>query len=246
MLHAMLLPPGLILVLCAFGWVVGRRNPRAGRAIIGGALLLLLALSAPAVSRALLASLEGPVPDALPAAGDAGALVVLGGDTGGRSPGAHAVEVGALTLQRLAHAARLARDTGLDVLVTGGPTRPGAPPVGRLMADVLERDFGVTANWVDDAALTTWENAENAALLLRPHGVRRVLLVTHAFHMERARAAFEHAGLDVTPAPFAFQSPADGPLIGDLLPRASALRGSSLALHEWWGRAYYALRRALD
>ena len=50
----------------------------------------------------------------------------------------------------------------------------------------------------------------------------------------------------MTPAPFGFQSPADGPWFGELLPRASALRNASLALHEWWGRAYYALRRGFE
>ena len=39
---------------------------------------------------------------------------------------------------------------------------------------------------------------------LEAAGVRRILLVTHAMHMKRARDAFEAAGLEVVPAPTAW------------------------------------------
>ncbi len=48
---------------------------------------------------------------------------------------------------------------------------------------------------------STRQNARFAARLLLPRGVRRVLLVTCDFHMERALACFRGAGFDPVPMP---------------------------------------------
>ncbi|MCB9899645.1 MAG: YdcF family protein [Planctomycetes bacterium] len=245
MVDAFLLPPGVLLLAALLAFVVRRRRPLLARALAWSAVSVAYLLSTPLVSGALLGALEGRPPDALPKAGEAQAIVVLGGDVGGRTPGEARPEVGPLTLERVRHAARIARETGLPLLVTGGTTRPDTPPVGRLMSEALARDFGLPTRWIDDRARTTWENAERAADLLRADGVTRVLLVTHAFHMPRALAAFARTGLLATPAPFAFH---DEPLRWPdaLLPGSGAFRASCLALHEWIGRAFYALRTALD
>ena len=48
---------------------------------------------------------------------------------------------------------------------------------------------------------TTREEAMQMQRLLQPRGVRRILLVTDAPHMLRARALFERVGFEVLPAP---------------------------------------------
>ena len=65
-------------------------------------------------------------------------------------------------------------------------------------------------------------------------GVQRVAVVTHGWHMLRSARAFERAGLQVLPAPMGFKS-GQGRRLYRVLPRASALADSSLALHEWLG-----------
>ena len=48
---------------------------------------------------------------------------------------------------------------------------------------------------------TTRDEAAGVKALLAPKGVRRILLVTGALHMRRARWLFERAGFEVIPAP---------------------------------------------
>ena len=71
-------------------------------------------------------------------------------------------------------------------------------------------------------------------------GPLRVLLVTSAFHMPRARRLFfERAGLAVLPFPVDFQvSAGGGATVMDLPPSASALRQTELAWGEIYGRLF--------
>ena len=69
---------------------------------------------------------------------------------------------------------------------------------------------------------------------LKAAGIERIALVTHAWHMVRATRDFERAGLQVLPAPTGFKG-GQARKLYRLLPRASALADSSLALHEWLG-----------
>jgi uncharacterized SAM-binding protein YcdF (DUF218 family) len=59
-------------------------------------------------------------------------------------------------------------------------------------------DVIVTEGW---QPTTRAEAAWSAEVLGRRLGVRRILLVTDALHMRRARSLFERAGLSVRPAP---------------------------------------------
>jgi len=73
--------------------------------------------------------------------------------------------------------------------------------------------------------------------------VTRVLLVTSAFHMPRARQLFEDAGLAVTTFPVDFaHSDAGGVGVLDFLPSAGALGETQTAMREMYGRLYYRVR----
>ena len=108
------------------------------------------------------------------------------------------------------------------------------------MRDALDRDFGVEVKWTEPLSRNTLENAGLSAGILRGAGVGAVYLVTHAWHMPRARGAFEQAGLAVVPAPTAFTTRRK-PGVLAWVPDARALRDSSAALHEMLGRAWYRL-----
>ena len=66
-------------------------------------------------------------------------------------------------------------------------------------------------------------------------------LVTHAWHMPRARLAFEHAGFQVIAAPTAFTTGFQTTAL-DVLPDARALRDSALFFHELIGMLWYRVR----
>ena len=152
-----------------------------------------------------------------------------------------------MTLERLRYGAALQRATGLRVLVSGGVPSGSTISLASIMRQSLEDDFHVPVTWVEDQAQDTHQNAEQSAIILKASGVDRVLLVTHAWHMRRAKLVFERAGLVVMPAPTAFTKAPPGQIsgIGDgirgLLPTVKAMQNSYFAFHEILGMAYYQL-----
>lgn len=231
---APLLPPfnGLLLVLA--GALLRRRW------LVAAGLVLLFVLSLPAVGDALLRGLEGEPLDLARPHG-AQAIVVLGGGRYRDAPEYGADTVNGYTLERLRYAARLQRQTGLPVLVSGGQPDGGGLSEAEAMRRVLADEFGVPVRWVEGASDNTHDNATLSAALLRPDQVQRVLLVTHAWHLPRAQRAFERAGLAVVPAPTRFHRE---PLTArDWLP--TGYEASRLALREWLGMVWYRLRASV-
>jgi uncharacterized SAM-binding protein YcdF (DUF218 family) len=240
-LKALLLPPGGPLLLALLGYLLLYGNhARLGRLFVFFGLATLWTASLPVVGDALLRLVETP-PAAVDADG-AGAVVVLGGGRYAGAPeyGGDTLSEGAL--ERVRYAARLHRATGLPVLATGGARYDaGGAPEAELMRETLA-EFGVHDVWVESASRTTAENARLSADLLQAHGVDRILLVTHAWHMPRALRVFRAAGLDARPAPTVFATAHHHPRLLDWLPDTSALRDTRQALHELLGTVWYRLR----
>lgn len=235
-------PPMSFLILALIGIVLLRWAKRLGWTLLGLGIVGLWVLAMPITSKALIAGLETNLPVDPPVNGPAPqAIVLLGGDMSRNAPPAPPSDVGALSLERERAAARLARSTGLPILITGGQLGPGSDPVSVLMARSLSADFAVSTKWLEMDSKTTWQNAELSATLLQASGIHSVFIVTHAWHMRRAVLAFRHFGLEVTAAPTQIHRRGDL-TVYDLFPRATAWSDSYYALHEWIGYAYYALR----
>jgi uncharacterized SAM-binding protein YcdF (DUF218 family) len=146
-----------------------------------------------------------------------------------------------LSLERVRYGAFLARKTGLPILVTGGLPLPGKPSLADLMAKTLELDYGLHPKWLETRSTNTAENATLSAGILKTAGIHRILLVTHAWHMKRALAAFSANGLAVTAAPTSFYFP--GRDFRDAwIPSSATLRMSAYALHEIIGGVWYRVR----
>jgi uncharacterized SAM-binding protein YcdF (DUF218 family) len=235
---SILLPPGDFLLLGVIGLFVMAHRPRLGRFVVIAALAAGYALSTPLVSDHLLLAVQGD-PGSGSVGDNAGAIVVLGGGTR-EAPEYGGETVSRFTLERLRHAARLYRETGKSVLVTGGNPLGGAAPEGVLMRDTLVRDFRVPVAWVESRSNDTSQNARFSANILHAAGIDSIYLVTHAWHMPRARYAFERAGIRVLPQPVA-SGAGNIPGMLALLPSAGALHESALALHEILGLAWYRL-----
>lgn len=237
---ALVLPPSSLVLLALLGLWWSRRARRLGLALAAAALIGLLVLGTGVVAQALIRTLEvAPLADTK--ATGAQAIVIL---AGGRSRGAPewgGETVRAFTLQRVRYGARLARETGLPILVTGGKPGGGRHAEAELMRDLLRDEFGIAPRWVEAASDTTYDNARLTAAELLPAGIERVLLVTDAWHMPRARPVFERHGLRVMPAPTGYLGQAAfRPL--HLVPNAEGLRIAHIALREWLGIAWYRLR----
>jgi len=124
----------------------------------------------------------------------AGAIVVLA---------ASVDQTGELERESLRRTVRgiILQRTGLaPLLVLLGPARDGGPSEAEVRAD-LARRFGVQPEAIltEATAWTTRDEASRVRALLRPRGVRRILLVTNSQHMLRAEALFERAGFEVLP-----------------------------------------------
>lgn len=254
LVDSLLLPPAAPWLLLLLALLVLPRHARLGQwlawssLLLGGLLMLpwslsLLihplertpvyqhsahALAQPAGASALsrpAADLEAPQ-----------AIVVLGG---GRN--SHALEYGGqsinrLTLERLRYGVHLARQTHLPLLVSGGLGSADHVPEAQLMQRALREDFAWPARWVEDRSANTRQNARFSAAMLKQAGITRILLVTHAVHMPRARAYFQAAGLQVTPAPMGFFLRSAQPDAGPgWLPSAHWAYAAWYVLHEWAG-----------
>lgn len=240
LLKTLLIPPGGLLVAAVLALLLRRRVPRAASGVLAACVIGLYALSTPIVSTWALGSLQPAYVDPGTQQG-AQAIVVLGGGTVG-----YAVEYGAdsvnhLSLIRLRYGAKLQRMTGLPLLVSGGSVHGDTRAEAEQIRDVLTDEMGIPVQWAETTSVDTFTNAAESATILRQAGITRVFLVTHAWHIPRARLAFEHAGLAVIPAPTGFVRPAL-PESGDFLPRASAFLNSYYFFHEVIGYAVYVLR----
>jgi uncharacterized SAM-binding protein YcdF (DUF218 family) len=148
---------------------------------------------------------------------------------------------GLTVLFRLRYGAKLHRETGLPMLVTGGAPEGSEESEAAIMARVLREDFAVPVKWLEHQSNNTAQNAQMAAPILKQAGIYRILLVTDAIHMPRSRMMFAHNGLQVVPAPTTFFSSA--PISpDDFVPNGSAFGVSHYALHEWIGIWWYRIR----
>lgn len=244
LIAALMLPPGNGLLLAAFALLFRRRRWAFGLALLGG--LLLGAQSLPPVASWLSATLEERAGPVIVDSGGAQAIVVLGSGLERRAAEYGGDTVNERSLVRLRYGATLARRFALPVLVSGGMPPRAERAEADAIADVLEQEFAVPVRWRETGSLDTADNAAMSAAILHAAGIRRIILVTQAFHMPRARRLFSDAGLEVVAAPTGFRGRRDeppGPL--EWLPDAAALHRSYHALHEWLGIAWIELVRAV-
>jgi uncharacterized SAM-binding protein YcdF (DUF218 family) len=237
------LPPASPLLLVALGAVLAwRRRVRAGAALaaLGAALLWIACL--PVVGLSLVRLLEPPPATEASFAG-AQAIVVLGAGRIEASPEYEQDVANGEALGRLRYAARLARKTGLPLLVSGGKPYGGRISEGETMAQVLAEDFRAPVRWIEGDSHTTAQNATGAFALLQPEGRTRILLVTSAVHLRRAELAFRKAGFEVIGAPSVYASRHDTRAL-DWLPSARGLAATRAVLWEILGIAWYRLKGA--
>ena len=239
-LTQLVLPPVGPLLITMLGLALRKRLPKASIWLAWLGIASLFALSLPTVA-GLFDRLAGHHRTVdLARARTAQAIVVL---AGGRKPAAEygGETISWWTLERVRYAARLTPQLPLPLLVSGGSVYGGSAEA-LLMRDILEREFRVKVRWTESASRDTRENALYSAQILKGAGIGRVVLVTHAIHMARARREFAEAGIETVPAPVGVDT--DTPVYSfvEYLPSASALRSSSAALHELLGRLAQRLR----
>jgi len=170
------------------------------------------------------------------------AIIVLGG---GLEPFAPEYGVGNLnhvSLERLRYGVWLSRETGLPLGFTGGVgfAQPDAKPEAQIAALIAANEFGRPLRFVEDASRDTRENAARTVALLRPLGIRHIVLVTNGWHMPRAVRHFETAvaGADIRieAAPMGLARNVDTPALA-WMPTSKGFTDVRSIVRELLGRA---------
>ena len=241
LISAFLLPPLNLLLVALVGLLVARPHPRLGRTLLIGSFALLWLCATPYFAEGTLHLLEGSPKAVDTQAQPADAIVVLGGGTYFYAPEYGADTVSETALVRLRYAAKLQHETNKPVLATGGKPLGNSLSEAQQMKSVLEQEFEIPVRWTEDVSDNTLESARYSYQLLQQAGIKRIYLVTHAWHMPRSILAFQSAGFDVVPAPTAFTTRYRTDLLS-FIPNAGALGGSKIFIHEAIGLLWYRLK----
>lgn len=241
-----LLPPLSLLLLLLTGIVMLYRKPGVARGLIIASFALLWTASTPFFAEGALHLLESQTSPLTTAAQGASAIVILGGGSYFNAPEYAGMDtVSESALVRLRYGARLQREYKLPVLVTGGKPVGNSTSEAQQMRAVLEQDFQVPVRWAEDHSDNTFENARNSYQILHREGIKKIYLVTHAWHMPRSAAAFRRAGFEVIEAPTAFTTRYRIDLLA-FMPRARALNDSNIFVHEAIGLLWYQAKSLIS
>jgi uncharacterized SAM-binding protein YcdF (DUF218 family) len=175
------------------------------------------------------------------------AIVVLGGAVQPSKYEAFGLNLAAAA-DRVVMGLELARRGKAKNLVLGGAVHT-VNGQKRVEADM-------TKQWLEAWALTnariyslggcinTHDEAVRVAALVKEQGWRRVILVTSAYHMRRAQATFQTAGVPVVCVPCDFQTELSVETEDELelVPCYSGFQKMSLFLHEQIGWLTYRMR----
>jgi len=244
---AFLLPPLSLLLVLALGLFLLYRRRKYAKPLLLAAFGLLWLASTPYFAEGALHLLEARTAalgsqhlNKQPQAADA--IVILGGGTYFHAPEyAGQDTVNEQTLLRLRYGARLQRETGKPILVTGGKPLGNQLSEAQQMRASLEQDFRVPVRWIEDMSDNTFENARYSFQTLQKAGIKKIYLVTHAWHMPRSADVFRRAGFEVVEAPTAFTTRYRVDLLA-FLPRAKSLRDSEIFVHEVIGLLWYQIK----
>jgi uncharacterized SAM-binding protein YcdF (DUF218 family) len=247
------LPSNVLLVAGLLGLLLllSKRTVRAGRRLIGAALVLTLAFGLLPFGMLLLMPLEERFPPWDASRGDPDGIVVLGGmfepEVANR-PDSGLNEAA----ERVTAIAGLARRyPAAKILFSGGDVLP-IPVASGLMpgrateahtAAALFEEFGIPKSRIllEDRSRTTAENAAFSLPVARPQPGERWLLVTSAWHMPRAIGAFRAAGFPVEAYPVDYRTPSGAGLWIPFGSVSTGLRRTDTAAREWFGLLAYWL-----
>lgn len=234
-----LFSPFTIFVVCATIGLVWRKFR-----LIWIALICLLLLSTPVVSSFFFAQLEAVGSRKNPAdMQPADAIVVLSGMT-------HSIrtEKGIISEwndpDRFFGGMELIKSNKAPVIVfTKGklPWKIGPPESELLQATAIQMGVHPQQILVTGEVETTEDESREVKKIMQSKG-KRIIIVTSAFHMRRAKIAFENEGLEVQPYPVDFKLGEYALTPMDFIPNPGSLSATEKCIKELIGTVYYSLK----
>lgn len=218
------------------------RRQKTGRVIVTSGFAVLVVLTYGWVSDPLLRSLERAYPPPAAAAMvQAKWVVVLGGGTSSDTSLPLTARMTGSTLARLVEGIRLQRQIpGSRLLLSGAAVFGSGSDAEAMSALAVALGVAPASIVLDDASPDTETQAVNVARIVGGEGC---IVVTSAYHMQRAIGLFAKAGLKPVPAPAQYIVQANrgiGP--GDFYPGIGGLVTAHIMTNEYLGIAWARLR----
>jgi uncharacterized SAM-binding protein YcdF (DUF218 family) len=250
----LLLPPVPWIVLVLWGAIWLYRGRAAGWLLLLPACATLWLGSTSAVGEMLTRTLLSPPPalgltamaqlkQAQARQPGSIAIVVLGAGQESLAPEYGMSNLTPRAMARLRYGVWLGRETGIPVGFSGGVGygSSSSAPEAETAARIAAQEFGRPLKWQEIRSRDTRENANQTIGLLRPQGVRHIIVVTHGWHMPRALRAFEQAGqmsgggLTITAAPMDLARPVEASWLR-WMPSSQGHERVRDVLREWVGQ----------
>ena len=246
-------PLGFACLLIILALIIWWKFPRFTPIPLSFALLILLVSGNLWFSNWLLQSLEWQYvafPQDLPSAE---AIVILGGCTKSASyprPMFDLSERG----DRIIYGAQLYHLGKAPIIIPSGGRIDwlGARESEAIAMSQLLNMLGVPESAIipETTSLNTYQNAVNTRQILEQLNIKRILLVTSAFHMPRSVKIFEKQNLEVIPAPTDFivsesnmgNNNSFKSNLLSFLPHASYVDNTTTAVKEYLGMLIYKLK----
>jgi uncharacterized SAM-binding protein YcdF (DUF218 family) len=235
----------LLLLVAAIGLCIGWREAKRSRqTCLALGWIGLFLVSWPPLGWLSLRALEGPYPPRQVPDSDAEVIVVLASAVYPPSPPVPTARLGNDTFERTLYAAWLYKNwRALPILASGGTSSSDTPPYAMVMREALRLE-GIPDSmiWSEDESHSTHQNALYSAQVLRERGIKRIVLVTEAYHMLRAEKSFRKQGLEVVPAPCGYRAYGSSTYAHNFLPNWESISWNEDVLHECIGLIWYRLR----
>ena len=228
------LPPGIFIVLLALLVIAcWRRQQHRIAGLLAAVTVVFYLLSTGFTAEYFMGRLESVWEPPQHPQGDV--IIMLGGGAIQDTPDVDGT--GSLCSSpsgRLLTALRLHRELGVPILVSGGQVYADSGAEAKIARRVL-MSLGVPEQeiLVETESVNTRQNAEFSAKIMAAHGLTRPILVTSAFHMERAMLNFQKEGVAAEAFPTDYMVPRHPHFhYNKLMPQASALAMNATFLQE--------------
>lgn len=231
-----LLPPGvliMLLLICSL-WM-RRKNIKISGALLGIAFIFYLD-AIPFVGESLINNIESRYTPPSAPSGDV--IIMLGGgatlDTPNVGEKGHLMGTAA---NRLLTCAQLYYKLKIPVVISGGQVFESTGTEAEIAKGIL-KDIGIPEDKIiaENRSLNTTQNAKYTREIMDEYGFQKPILVTSAFHMDRAVRQFQKVGMNVIPYPTDYQTNIHRRIdFIDFIPSAEALLKVNTALKEYIG-----------
>ena len=241
------MPIFVALIAIAIVILAQRRFPTISRILLILSFLFLFIFSLPITSIFLLGLLESRY--ASTAAKDtstADAIVLLSGGVSPPTPPRKHAEL-SVASDRLLLSFRLWNAKKANVIIITGGFSSDLDAIkseAAYTAEILQL-WGVPESDIilEEKSKNTAQHVENLDTIFSRHEISSILLVTSALHMPRAVKLFEKSNTTIIPAPSnRWIVDNESGFKNDLIPSAVSLYGSSTAIRELLGLAYYSFK----